>query len=123
MSIYFIFAFISVLEVNCNNSVVCHNLNERCTKDEDCCTHNCRRSLNFFTKYCKEPIPIIELVKLIMGPIENSAIQSIGSVRKVIFETKEFFGLIKQSIVFSTKNLFSPAGKLINSSINVIYVM
>lgn len=61
-----------------------------------------------------------------MGPIGDSAVQSIGPVRKVMADTKKIFTSIKQSIVkivSSTKKLFSPTGKLINSSINVICVI
>lgn len=52
-----------------------------------------------------------------MGPIGDSAVQSIGPVKKVMVYTKETFALIKQSIVkivSSTKNIFSPTGNLIS---------
>lgn len=63
--------FITVLGVNSNEddeSEVCRPLNDECSIDNDCCTHNCRITFYFFRRYCKEPINMINSYKFFISP-------------------------------------------------------
>jgi len=61
LTVIFVVFFIS--GANCNENGKCLSLNQECSNGDDCCSKICRRSINIFYKYCKEPNIIVKAMQ------------------------------------------------------------